>query len=55
MIIAYNRADNNPLFEHHHPRYHRLQMVDDEELMRCDRNESTTDKWYFRPDIEKKN
>jgi len=55
MIIAYNRADNNPLFEHHHPRYHRLQIVEDEELMRCDTKESTTEKWYFRPDIEKKN
>ena len=81
MIIAYNRSDNDPIFEHHHPvsikirdanvssvdiilfhllyglfqRYHKLEKVDDEELMRCNRNESTTEKWYFRPDVQKKN
>ena len=39
----------------HLQRYHKLEKVDDEELLRCNRTESTIEKWFFRPDIQKKN
>ena len=36
-------------------RYHKLEKVDDKELLRCERTQSTTEKWYFKPDAGLKN
>jgi len=33
VLCAYNRADNDPFFEHHHPQYTPLNLVDDGELL----------------------
>lgn len=33
VLCAYNRADNDPLFKHHHPSYQALEIVDDADLL----------------------
>ncbi len=50
MICSYNSADNDPVREHHHPRYHKLHKVEADALLKCTRAASTTDKWFFKPD-----
>jgi hypothetical protein len=55
IICSYNRADNDPVIEHHHPRYHKLEKGDDDELMSCENKVSNVDKWYFKPDAQLKN
>ena len=41
--------NNNPVFSHHHPRYHPLQKVERDAVLRCDNTLSTVDKDYFDP------
>nr|KAG5705814.1 hypothetical protein BaRGS_027473 [Batillaria attramentaria] len=33
FLCAYNRADNNPVKEHHHPRYTKLHKVPDSAIL----------------------
>ncbi|KAL6057013.1 Ectoine hydroxylase [Balamuthia mandrillaris] len=35
FLIAYNRASNDPVKEHHHPRYTPLRQVSDEAIRKC--------------------
>merc|ERR1711872_581598 len=50
MICAYNTRKNNPVWDHHHPKYHPLEKVENEELMKCEQRVSTVDKGYFNPE-----
>nr|KAG5689861.1 hypothetical protein BaRGS_002372 [Batillaria attramentaria] len=36
LAIAYNRADNNPVMEHHHPQYTKLDKVPNSAILDCD-------------------
>ncbi|XP_062570975.1 L-proline trans-4-hydroxylase-like [Saccostrea cucullata] len=36
FLVAYNKASNNPVKEHHHPQYTPLKKVPDVELEHCD-------------------
>ena len=35
MITSYNQRKNNPVYEHHHPLYHYLDIVPNSEIMAC--------------------
>ncbi|KAK3605249.1 hypothetical protein CHS0354_037650 [Potamilus streckersoni] len=35
LLCAYNRADNNPVIEHHHPKYTLLEKVADSAILEC--------------------
>jgi len=49
MICAYNTKKNNPVWQHHHPKYHRLEKVDNSMILQCSNVISTVDKGYFHP------
>ncbi len=53
MISSFNKRRNNPKFEHHHPFYHPLEMLPNEEILKCDRMESTTDKAFMAHESDK--
>ena len=36
MITSYNKRKNEPAYKHHHPFYHPLNMVPDENILSCD-------------------
>lgn len=35
LLTAYNRADNDPIYKHHHPNYTPLDKVEDSAIMDC--------------------
>ncbi|KAF0288688.1 hypothetical protein FJT64_012994 [Amphibalanus amphitrite] len=52
LIAAFNQRANDPLWEHHHPRYTRLEMVPNDALLKCTRLNSSSDKWFVDPDAD---
>ena len=49
MICAYNTGMNNPVWDHHHPKYHPLHKVANSMILECQNRISTVDKGYFHP------
>ncbi|CAH1781589.1 unnamed protein product [Owenia fusiformis] len=47
FIIAYNRADNNPVKVHHHPQYTPLNKVPNSALLNCDEVANDEGKDFF--------
>ncbi|XP_043226920.1 L-proline trans-4-hydroxylase-like [Amphibalanus amphitrite] len=52
LIAAFNQRANDPLWEHHHPRYTRLEMVPNDAVLKCTRLNSSSDKWFVDPDAD---
>ncbi|XP_052789579.1 L-proline trans-4-hydroxylase-like isoform X2 [Mya arenaria] len=48
FLCAYNKADNNPTKEHHHPRYTPLQKVKDGAILECKEIHDMTEKWFHK-------
>ncbi|XP_071948856.1 L-proline trans-4-hydroxylase-like [Antedon mediterranea] len=46
FICSYNRADNNPYFEHHHPLYTPLKKVSNDAILTCKNVSDFTGKWF---------
>lgn len=53
FLCAYNRADNNPIKEHHHPRYTPLEKVPNSAILECKDFTTMDGKWFLDPDVEK--
>jgi len=50
LICAFNMRENNPLVEHYHPCYTKLEMVENDAIKECDiTQESTEDKDWVEP------
>lgn len=47
-LVAYNKADNNPVIEHHHPRYTPMTKVPNSAIDQCTTATDMTGKDYFR-------
>ncbi|XP_045196344.1 L-proline trans-4-hydroxylase-like [Mercenaria mercenaria] len=54
FLCAYNRADNNPTKEHHHPRYTPLKKVPNSAILECQDFTTMDGKWFIDPEIEKR-
>ena len=53
MITSYNKRKNNPVYEHHCPFYHPLNMISDKEILLCDPNTpSSSDKEFVDPNTD---
>lgn len=50
FLIAYNRANNNPVMKHHHSQYFPLNKVENSEIMRCSPDDSIQGKDFFSLD-----
>ena len=48
-LVFRRRRKNNPTFEHHHPLYHPLGILPNSALDKCDKFDSTEDKWFMDP------
>ncbi|XP_078606135.1 L-proline trans-4-hydroxylase-like [Branchiostoma floridae x Branchiostoma japonicum] len=48
-LVSYNRASNNPVFEHYNASYVPLEIVDDEEIKRCSNHTDFTGKSFVDP------
>lgn len=53
LIPCYNRKDNNPLYEHHHPQYTPMEKVKDSEIMNCQNFDDLSGKVFNHPDEDK--
>jgi ectoine hydroxylase len=49
LLCAYNSAANDPVIEHHHPRYTALDLVDDAELLRRGLTVAGKDRAFLDP------
>ena len=47
MICCYNAASNNPYKESHHPRYTKLDKVDDDQIMAIGRDHAESSQTAF--------
>ncbi|CAH1778742.1 unnamed protein product [Owenia fusiformis] len=47
FLCCYNRASNNPVYEHHHPCYSKLDKVPDSAIMECANLTDTSGKDFF--------
>jgi ectoine hydroxylase-related dioxygenase (phytanoyl-CoA dioxygenase family) len=52
MISGYNTRRNNPLYKHHCPCYHPLQILPNSAITSCSLMESTVDKGFMDPDTD---
>jgi len=50
IITAVNKRSNDPIFQHHHPNYHPLNIVDNSEILKCERYDSTEEKRWANPE-----
>ena len=50
LICCYNRADNEPVIDHHHPGYTRLHKLPDEALLQADSGRAATQRSWLDPD-----
>ncbi|KAI8518090.1 hypothetical protein Bbelb_041070 [Branchiostoma belcheri] len=48
-LVSYNRASNNPVYEHYNASYVPLEMVDDAEIRRCENHSDFTGKEFVDP------
>ncbi|XP_005090958.1 L-proline trans-4-hydroxylase [Aplysia californica] len=53
LIPCYNRKDNNPLYEHHHPQYTPLEKVKDSAFLECQNFDDLSGKMFNRPEEDK--
>jgi ectoine hydroxylase-related dioxygenase (phytanoyl-CoA dioxygenase family) len=53
FLTAYNRASNNPVIEHHHPRYTPLHKVADDAVRQCSNYSDMTGKDFMDPNTDK--
>lgn len=51
FLVAYNKASNNPVKEHHHPCYTPLKKVPNSAILECPVENSDEGKWYFGQDF----
>eukprot|EP00058_Branchiostoma_floridae_P027471 XP_002612962.1 hypothetical protein BRAFLDRAFT_74747 [Branchiostoma floridae] len=49
FLVAYNRASNNPVIEHHHPRYTPMAKVPNTAIKKCTTATDLTGKDFFDP------
>ena len=50
MITSYNKRKNNPVYKHHCPFYHPLQMVPNQAILKCNsQDRSKFDKEFMDP------
>ena len=47
MICCYNAASNDPYKDSHHPRYTKLEKVEDDQILTIDQKESTDVRTVF--------
>ena len=53
MITSYNKKKNNPVYQHHHPFYHPLNMVENKAILGGSTQESSSvDKAFLDPNHE---
>ncbi|CAH1241570.1 PHYH [Branchiostoma lanceolatum] len=50
FLVAYNRADNNPVYRHHHPQYTPLSKLPNSAIMECSTATDLTGKDFFSLD-----
>jgi len=50
LAVAFNRASNNPVKEHHHPRYTKLDKVPNSSLLTCGDDWDVANKDFFCPE-----
>lgn len=53
FLCAYNRADNDPVYKHHHAQYTPLHMVPDTAIMECTNITDLSDKDFMDPKTDK--
>jgi len=53
ILASYNRRDNNPVYEHHHPQYTPLEMVPDSAIMECQNFTELSGKMFVDPKKDK--
>ncbi|XP_052220871.1 L-proline trans-4-hydroxylase-like [Dreissena polymorpha] len=53
FLCAYNRVDNNPTKEHHHPRYTPLEKVPNSAVLECQEFMNMDGKWFHSVEKEK--
>ncbi|CAD5122259.1 DgyrCDS10704 [Dimorphilus gyrociliatus] len=49
LLLSYNRADNDPIYKHHHPNYTQLKMVEDSEILSCQNFTDMSGKEFMDP------
>lgn len=53
FLCAYNRADNDPIKEHHHPKFTPLKKVPNTAILECQDFTTMDGKWFLDPAAEK--
>lgn len=47
-LVAYNKADNNPVYKHHHPQYTPLDKMPNSAIMKCSTDTDMAGKDFFK-------